>query len=30
MSRAVNKRLSVVKKVSEDFRYWLALVRLWF
>jgi len=30
MSRAVNKRLSVVEKVSEDFRYWLALVRLWF
>jgi len=28
MSRAVNKRLCVVKNVSEDFRYWLALVRL--
>jgi len=27
MSRAVNKRLSVVKNV---FRYWLALVRFWF
>jgi len=25
MSRAVNKRLSVVKNVSLDFRYWLAL-----
>jgi len=25
MSRAVNRRLSVVKKVSVDFRYWLAL-----
>jgi len=28
MSRAVNKRVRVVKYVSEDFRYWLALVRL--
>jgi len=25
MSRAVNKRLSAVKNVSLDFRYWLAL-----
>jgi len=25
MSRAVNKRLSEVKNVSVDFRYWLAL-----
>jgi len=25
MSRVVNRRLSVVKKVSVDFRYWLAL-----
>jgi len=25
MSRMVNKRLSVVKNVSVDFRYWLAL-----
>jgi len=24
MSPAVNKRLSVVKNVSVDFRYWLA------
>jgi len=30
MLRAVNKRLSVVKNVSEHFRFWLALVRLWF
>jgi len=30
MSRAVNKRLSVVKHVSEDFRYWLALFWHWF
>jgi len=25
MSRAVNKRFSVVKNVSLNFRYWLAL-----
>jgi len=25
MSRAVNKRLPVVKNVLVDFRYWLAL-----
>jgi len=30
MSRTVNKRLCAVKNVSEDFWYWLALVRLWF
>jgi len=29
MFRAINKCLSVVN-ISEDFRYWLALVRFWF
>jgi len=30
MSRAVNKCLSVVVNVSQNFQYWLALVRFWF